>query len=131
MLRTNLLILLLCLNLFYCDVKPVPAWDAQSQINAAAEFKANQCLRDCQTVQSAQPDISKRTPCIRQLPFPPLLVLHDQDQRNLNLCSIAITRTSCPLTAYPLACLVVYVKKPVGDIPPYINFNEFSKQKFR
>ena len=130
MLRIAFLILF-SIYIFNCDVKPVPAWDAQSQINAAAEFKANQCLRDCQTAQLAQQDPSKRTSCIRMLPFPPLLVLHDQDQRNLNLCSIAITRTSCPLSAYPLACLVVYVKKPVGDIPPYINFNEFSKQKFR
>ena len=123
------ILLTILIFLFYnCEQKAVPAWDAQSQINAAAEFKANQCLRDCQN--AAGNNQSARDACFRILPFPPLLVFKDQIQRNLDLCSIAITRTNCPLNAYPLACFGVYTDEAIGDISPLLNFNEFSKQKF-
>jgi hypothetical protein len=119
--------IILMISFYNCEQKAVPAWDAQSQINAAAEFKANQCLRDC---QNSAPNQAGKDACFRILPFPPLLVLKDQIQRNLDLCSIAITRTNCPLNAYPLACIGVYTDEAIGDISPLINFNEFSKQKF-
>lgn len=88
----------------------VPAWDAQTQINAAAEFKAKECKG--------------------HVPQPPLLVFHDQEKRNVDLCSIAITRTECPFTGYPIICMGIYLKKPVPDFPWYVNFNELTKTRF-
>ncbi|MBL0264622.1 MAG: hypothetical protein IPQ05_12270 [Leptospiraceae bacterium] len=37
------LILFFLAFLISCNEKPVPAWDAQSQINAAADYKAREC----------------------------------------------------------------------------------------
>ncbi|MBP7280156.1 MAG: hypothetical protein KBA66_01170 [Leptospiraceae bacterium] len=106
-------ILFLLLFLFYCNEKPIPAWQAQSQINAAAEFKARECN------QSGPPQ-------------PPLLVFTDQDSRNLNLCSIAITRTDCPFEGYPIICLSLYMKDKVDDIPWYLNFNnDLAKRQLK
>lgn len=89
----------------------VPAWDAQTQINAAAEFKAKECSSP--------------------VPQPPLYVFTDQIQRNLDLCSIAITRTNCPFTGYPIICMGIYLSKPVSSLHWLFNFDEFAKQKFK
>lgn len=97
----------------------MPAWDAQSQINAAAVFKANECKKECLN-DSTKTD---KTQCTDALPQPPLYVFTDQDSRNLNLCSIAITRTNCPFNGYPIICLDIYIKKKTPDIPWYLNFN--------
>ncbi len=83
--------------------------DAQSQVLAAAKFAADKC----------------GTP----IPQPPLIILDSPVKRNLDLCTISITRTGCPFNAYPLPCLLIYLQKDPGDIPWYINFNELSKQK--
>ncbi len=105
----------------------IPAWEAQSQIGAAAEFRANKCQEECRDVNKANPSLCER----RILPQPPLILFNDVQERNLNLCSIAITRTSCPLSTYPLACLLVYKKDNVGDIPWWVNFNQAVKDKFK
>lgn len=89
----------------------VPAFDAQSQINAAAEYKAKEC----------------KTP----VPQPPLYVFFDQQKRNVDLCSIAITRMQCPFYDYPIVCLGIYLKQPVPDFPWYVNFNELTKVRFK
>lgn len=85
--------------------------DAQSQILAAAKFAADKC----------------GTP----IPEPFLLVVNDPIKRNLDLCTISITRTGCPFTGYPLPCLLIYLQKDPGDIPWYINFNGISKVQIK
>jgi hypothetical protein len=106
-------ILFILAFLISCNEKPVPAWDAQSQINAAADYKAREC-------KQAGP------------PQPPLLVFTDQDSRNLNLCSVAITRTSCPFSGYPVICLGIYTTEKLGDIPWYLNFNnDLAKRQIK
>lgn len=84
--------------------------NAQSQIYAAADFKSKQC----------------GTP----IPQPPLLVFTDQLQRNLDLCSIAITRMECPFNGYPIICLGLYTPESVPELPWYANFKELTKQRF-
>jgi hypothetical protein len=88
----------------------VPAWDAQTQINAAAEYKAKECNGP--------------------VPQPPLYVINDQIKRNLDLCSIAITRLECPFNGYPIICMGIYLEKPVPEFPWYVNFNELTKTRF-
>jgi len=106
-------ILLILLFLISCAEKPIPAWEAQSQINAAVDFKTREC-------KQAGP------------PQPPLLVFTDQDSRNLNLCSVAITRTACPFEGYPIICLSIYMKDKVDDIPWYLNFNnDLAKRQLK
>ncbi|MBM9576130.1 hypothetical protein JWG45_03095 [Leptospira sp. 201903070] len=88
----------------------VPPNDSQSQIYAAANYLANKC----------------GTPI--PAPFP--LVFDDVQQKNLDLCTIAITRSECPFVSYPFACVLLYVDKPLDDIPWYLNFQEtFVKTK--
>ncbi|MDZ4726037.1 MAG: hypothetical protein SH817_07765 [Leptospira sp.] len=89
----------------------VPVSDAQSQILASAKFSADRC----------------GTP----IPEPPLIIVSDPIKRNLDLCTISITRTGCPFTAYPLPCLLIYLQKDPGNIPWYVNFNEISKQTIK
>ncbi|MDF3819750.1 hypothetical protein P3G55_07570 [Leptospira sp. 96542] len=100
---------LVCLLVVHCapPIDKVDTNDAQSQIYAAAKFAADKC----------------GTP----IPQPPLIVIHDPIQRNLDLCTIAITRTECPFNGYPLPCLLIYLEKDSGDLPWYLNFNELSK----
>ncbi|WP_425460698.1 hypothetical protein [Leptospira gomenensis] len=84
--------------------------DSQSQIYAAASFLANKC----------------GTPI--PVPFP--VVVEDVQQKNLDLCTIAITKSECPFVSYPFACVLIYVDKPLDDIPWYLNFQEvFIKNK--
>lgn len=99
--------------IFYCRpaVTTVPAFDAQSQINAAADFKAKECNQE--------------------VPQPPLYIFTDQEQRNLDLCSISITRLSCPFTGYPIICMGLYLAEPIPEIPWYLNFNELTKVRFK
>lgn len=106
-----LILLYIIFLLVYCRPAEttVPAFDAQSQINAAADFKAKECN---------QP-----------VPQPPLYVFTDQEQRNVDLCSIAITRLSCPFDGYPIICLGIYMPDPVPDIPWYLNFDELTKER--
>lgn len=88
----------------------VPQWDAQTQINAAIDFKAKECGGDP--------------------PQPPLYVMYDQYERNVDLCSIAITRMECPLDGYPIICIAIYLSKPYPEIKWYENFNELTKVRF-
>ncbi|WP_394854631.1 hypothetical protein [Leptospira ellisii] len=84
--------------------------DSQSQIYAAASFLANKC----------------GTPI--PVPFP--IVVDDVQQKNLDLCTIAITKSECPFVSYPFACVLIYVDKPLDDVPWYLNFQEvFIKNK--
>ena len=85
--------------------------NAQSQIYAAADYKAKKC----------------GTP----IPQPPLIVFTDQIQRNLDLCTIAITRMDCPFDGYPIICLGIYSPEAVPDLPWYANFKDLTKQKFK
>lgn len=114
-----LLINILIFALFDCrtedtSVDPV---DAQSQIQAAVDFKAKKC----------EPNQAQE---LRTRPSMPLYVVIRPLKRHLDLCTIAITRaTECPFIAYPLACSFIYVKENI-DYPWYINFNDvFIKQK--
>ncbi|TGL69683.1 hypothetical protein [Leptospira kmetyi] len=107
------LFLLFCFAFFNC-VRPevVSPSDSQSQIYAAASYLANKC----------------GTPI--PAPFP--VVLEDVQQKNLDLCTIAITRSECPFVSYPFACVLLYVDKPLDDIPWYLNFQEtFVKTKIQ
>ncbi|EOQ96893.1 hypothetical protein LEP1GSC195_3751 [Leptospira wolbachii serovar Codice str. CDC] len=85
--------------------------DAQSQVYAAAKFASEKCGNP--------------------IPNPPLLVLNKPVQRNLDLCTIAITRTECPFLGYPLPCTLIYLEQETGDIPWYLNFNEISKTQIK
>ncbi len=81
--------------------------DAQSQIAASAKFAADRCGT--------------------RIPEPFLIVINKPLKRNLDLCTISITRTGCPFSGYPLPCLLIYSQKDPGDLPWYINFNGISK----
>ncbi|MCB1143663.1 MAG: hypothetical protein H7A24_03515 [Leptospiraceae bacterium] len=85
--------------------------DAQSQIYFAANFKAKEC----------------NTP----IPEPQLLVFSDQYKRNLDLCTIAITKMDCPFDGYPIICMGIYTNKETPSIPWYLNFKELTKTKFK
>ncbi|WP_078124912.1 hypothetical protein [Leptospira alexanderi] len=82
----------------------VSARDSQSQIHAAANYLSNKCGNP--------------------IPTPMPFTVHNVKQRNLDICTIAITRAECPFVSYPLACVLIYVDNPIGDIPWYINFQE-------
>jgi hypothetical protein len=86
--------------------------DAQSQIYFAAKYKATECGST-------------------SIPEPPLLVFTDQLQRNLELCTIAITRMTCPFDGYPIICLGLYTKQSVPALPWYVNFNELTKTRLK
>ncbi|TGK03946.1 hypothetical protein EHO59_10490 [Leptospira semungkisensis] len=84
--------------------------DANSQIYAAASFLSQKCGD----------------------PIPPNFptAIGDVQRRNLDLCSIAITKAECPFVSYPVACLLIYYDKPLGEIPWYLNFKDvFVNQK--
>lgn len=107
------LIISILLITFYCrpaDDK-IPAFNAQSQINAAADYKAKQCN---------QP-----------VPQPPLYVFTDQYKRNVDLCSIAITRMACPFDGFPIICMGIYTTQPYPPLPWQINFNELTKTRIK
>jgi hypothetical protein len=89
----------------------IPKEDAQSQIYSAAEFKAKKC----------------GTP----IPSPPLLVFTDQIQRNLDLCTIAITRMECPFSGYPIICLYIYSPQVIPELPWYFDFKEETNRRFK
>jgi hypothetical protein len=106
-------LLIIFLLLFFC--RPVEdrvsSFESQSQINAAADFKAKQCN---------QP-----------VPQPPLYVFTDQYKRNLDLCSIAITRLECPFDGYPIICMNIYSEEPFPTLPWQLNFDELTKVRFK
>jgi hypothetical protein len=107
----KIIIYLFLILLSHCANSLVPAWHAQSQINAAVDYKAKEC----------------KTPP----PQPPLYVFTDQVPRNLDFCTIAITRTNCPFDGYPIACLgIYYTQATPKELPWYFNFNELAKKKF-
>ncbi|WBF96316.1 hypothetical protein LIX31_16970 [Leptospira kirschneri] len=90
----------------------VSASNSQSQIYAAANYLSNKCGNP--------------------IPVPMPLVVEDVEQRNLDLCTIAITRSECPFISYPFACVLIYVKEPIGEIPWYLDFQEvFVKTKIQ
>ncbi|TGK01890.1 hypothetical protein EHQ53_15605 [Leptospira langatensis] len=82
----------------------VPEGDANSQIYAAANFLSQKCGD----------------------PIPPHfpVAIGDVQRRNLDLCSIAITKAECPFVSYPVACLLIYYDKSLGEIPWYLNFKD-------
>ncbi|ASV13467.1 hypothetical protein [Leptospira santarosai] len=82
----------------------VSAGDSQSQIYAAANYLSNKCGNP--------------------IPTPMPFIVQGVKQRNLDICTIAITQSECPFISYPLACVLIYVDNPIGDIPWYINFQE-------
>ena len=92
-------------------VDHVDTSDAQSQVYAAAKFASEKCGNP--------------------IPNPPLVIVNKPIQRNLDLCTIAITRTECPFLGYPLPCTLIYLEKETGDIPWYLNFNEISKTQIK
>ncbi|WP_411823833.1 hypothetical protein [Leptospira sp. 'Mane'] len=89
----------------------VPVDEAQSQVYAAAKFAADKCGTG--------------------IPNPPLLIVSPPLKRNLDLCSISITRVGCPFVGFPIACTLIYLQKDPGNIPWYANFNELSKQQIK
>ncbi|AKP28115.1 hypothetical protein FH589_00435 [Leptospira interrogans] len=90
----------------------VSASDSQSQIYAAANYLSNKCGNP--------------------IPVPMPIVVDDIQQRNLDLCTIAITRSECPFISYPFACVLIYVEEPIGEIPWYLDFQEvFVKTKIQ
>lgn len=90
----------------------VPQGDANSQIYAAAKFVSDKC----------------EDPLPANLP----VAIGDVQRRNLDLCSIAITKSECPFVGYPIACVLIYYDKPVGEIPWYLNFEDtFVKPKIQ
>lgn len=113
--KTSILLgVILCCSVLLNCVRPevVSPSDSQSQIYAAANYLANKC----------------GTP----IPSPFPVVLEDVQQKNLDLCTIAITRSECPFVSYPFACVLLYVDKPLDDIPWYLNFQEtFVKTKIQ
>ncbi|MBL0955657.1 MAG: hypothetical protein IBJ01_12885 [Leptospira sp.] len=103
------ILLFTLIMIFNCGsgVDRVETNDAQSQVYAAAKFASEKCGNP--------------------LPNPPLVIVNKPIQRNLDLCTIAITRTECPFLGYPLVCTLIYLEEETGDIPWYLNFNEISK----
>ncbi|MCE9501657.1 MAG: hypothetical protein K8R21_14330 [Leptospira sp.] len=100
----------------------MPSIDAQSQINAAIQFKLDKC----------NADLKKKDPSTGftyQAPQPWLYVIGKPVKRNVDLCSLSIMRVDCPFIQYPLICLLIYDKKGLGEIPWYFNFNEIIKAK--
>ncbi|EMJ96705.1 hypothetical protein [Leptospira alstonii] len=86
--------------------------DSQSQIYAAANYLSNKC----------------GTP----IPTPIPIVVEGVQQRNLDLCTIAITRSECPFVSYPFACVLIYANDSLGEIPWYVNFQDiFVKTKIQ
>nr|WP_245667263.1 hypothetical protein [Leptospira tipperaryensis] len=111
--KTFFFVLILGIMLFSQNcVRPevVHPNDSQSQIYAAASYLARKCGT--------------------QIPVPFPIVVEDVQQKNLDLCTIAITRSECPFVSYPFACVLLYVDKPLDDIPWYLNYQEvFVKTK--
>ncbi|EOQ90227.1 hypothetical protein LEP1GSC202_0647 [Leptospira yanagawae serovar Saopaulo str. Sao Paulo = ATCC 700523] len=107
------ILLFLSVLIFNCapGVDRVDTNDAQSQVYSAAKFASEKCGNP--------------------LPNPPLLIVNKPIQRNLDLCTIAITRTECPFLGYPLVCTLIYLEEETGDIPWYLNFNEISKLQIK
>ncbi|PJZ84638.1 hypothetical protein [Leptospira harrisiae] len=102
---------LIVIAIFFINCGPgvdrVDTNDAQSQVYAAAKFASEKCGNP--------------------IPNPPLVIVNKPIQRNLDFCTIAITRTECPFLGYPLPCTLIYLEQETGDIPWYLNFNELSK----
>lgn len=112
--KTTFLILFVSLVLILnCGpgVDRVPTSDAQSQVYAAAKYASEKCGNP--------------------LPNPPLVIVNEPVRRNLDLCTISITRTECPFLGYPLVCTLIYLEEETGDIPWYLNFNEISKLQIK
>ncbi|PJZ47292.1 hypothetical protein [Leptospira brenneri] len=105
-------LLTICLT-FNCGatVDRVDTNDAQSQVYSAAKFASEKCGNP--------------------IPNPPLVIVTKPIKRNLDLCTIAITRTECPFLGYPLPCTLIYLEQETGDIPWYLNFNEISKTQIK
>ncbi|WP_246032027.1 hypothetical protein [Leptospira fluminis] len=97
------ILLFVCGNCVRQDL--ISQGDSNSQIYAAAEYLARKCGSPIPT------------------PFP--VAIGDIQKRNLDLCTIAITKSDCPFVSYPIACLLIYVDQPAGNIPWYTNFKDF------
>jgi hypothetical protein len=103
------ILLLFLIVLGNCAVSDsIPQKDAQSQILSAINAKAKEC---------------------NSIPATILPVVLDVPQRNLDLCTIAILRSECPLVQYPLACVLIYFEKPIGQFPKLFNFNDLINTK--
>ncbi|WCL47691.1 hypothetical protein [Leptospira sp. GIMC2001] len=83
--------------------------EANSQIYSAISYKARECGNP--------------------IPSQYLFVVSEKvPQRNIDLCTIAILRTECPLNSFPIACVMIYLEE-VREIPPGINFLDFIDAK--
>lgn len=83
--------------------------EANSQIFSAASYKARECGNP--------------------IPDPYLYVISKEvPQRNIDLCTFAILRTTCPLNSFPAVCILIYLDE-LGDIPQPLNFNDFVNDK--
>ncbi|MCC6276030.1 MAG: hypothetical protein IT569_09250 [Leptospiraceae bacterium] len=118
------LIIFLSATFWNCSIdNTVNSFDAQSQVNAAVKFKVDKCNED----------EKKNNPSSTITYYPPqpwLYVVNDPIRRNLDLCTIAITKSECPFLNYPLICLFIYQKKEAGKLPNII-FNEIIKIKIK
>ncbi|TGL61095.1 hypothetical protein EHQ64_11610 [Leptospira sarikeiensis] len=105
-------ILLLGLSFFVrcSSEETISVEDAQSQVFSAVQY------------------VSKK--CGDPAPSPPLIVFDEVYKRNLDLCTIAITRTECPFLGYPISCVLMYLDKEASNIPWYVNYEELNKIKF-
>ena len=112
------------MSIWNCSIEnTVNAFDAQSQVNAAVKFRVDKCNED----------EKKNNPNSTVTYYPPqpwLYVMNDPIQRNLDLCTIAITKSECPFLYYPLVCMFIYQKKEAGKFPNIL-FNEAIKIKIK
>ena len=83
--------------------------EANSQIFSAISYKARECGNPIPSQYLFV--VSKKVP-----------------QRNIDLCTIAILRTDCPLNSFPLVCVMIYLEE-INDIPPGLNFLDFIDAK--
>lgn len=82
---------------------------ANSQLFSAASYKARECGNP--------------------IPSQYLYVISDKvPQRNVDLCTFAIMRTSCPFDSFPTVCVLIYLEE-FGSVPKYLNFGDIVNEK--
>jgi|JI8StandDraft_1071087.scaffolds.fasta_scaffold57704_3 hypothetical protein len=104
------IILLSLLSFYNCALQDlVDRAEAYNEIYFALKYKASECKVE--------------------IPRLPLILDEQVSRRNLDLCTIAITGSSCTSIDYPLPCLLLYFKEDTGEIPWFLNFKDLSKTK--
>jgi hypothetical protein len=82
---------------------------ANSQLFSAASYKSRECGNP--------------------IPTQALYVVSDNvPQRNIDLCTYAILRTSCPFDSFPTVCVLIYLEE-LGSFPKFINFGDLVNEK--